>query len=174
MTKHLFVIVSNRLPMSVSKKDGKLTYESSSGGLATAMSSLREDDTIWVGWCGMPSDDLSSKDKQAIREHFAKHNAYPVFLTGAQIENFYEGYSNDTLWPLFHYFQSLSQQCRRSRPPAPASAPCRGAWRRSRSRRARPSPPAPAPSTEAESRRKPGGLRGTWRSAGRSSSRSPQ
>ena len=110
MTKHSFVIVSNRLPISVSKKDGKLTYESSSGGLATAMSSLREDDTIWVGWCGMPSDDLSSKDKQAIREHFAKHNAYPVFLTGAQIENFYEGYSNDTLWPLFHYFQSLSQQ----------------------------------------------------------------
>lgn len=110
MTKHSFVIVSNRLPISVSKKDGKLTYESSSGGLATAMSSLREDDTIWVGWCGMPSDDLSSKDKQAIREHFAKHNAYPVFLTAAQIENFYEGYSNDTLWPLFHYFQSLSQQ----------------------------------------------------------------
>lgn len=109
MTKHSFVIVSNRLPISVSKKDGNLTYESSSGGLATAMSSLREDDTMWVGWCGMPSDDLSSKDKQAIREHFAKHNAFPVFLTKAQIENFYEGYSNDTLWPLFHYFQSLSQ-----------------------------------------------------------------
>ena len=109
MTKHSFVIVSNRLPISVSKKDGKLTYESSSGGLATAMSSLREDDTIWVGWCGIPSDDLSNKDKQAIREHFAKHDAFPVFLTKAHIENFYEGYSNDTLWPLFHYFQSLSQ-----------------------------------------------------------------
>lgn len=109
MTKHSFVIVSNRLPMSVSKKDGKLTYESSSGGLATAMSSLREDDTVWVGWCGMPSDDLSNKDKQEIRDHFAKHNAVPVFLTAAQIHNFYEGYSNDTLWPLFHYFQSLTQ-----------------------------------------------------------------
>ena len=109
MTKHSFVIVSNRLPMSVSKKDGKLTYESSSGGLATAMSSLREDDTVWVGWCGMPSDDLSNKDKQEIRDHFAKHNAVPVFLTDAQIHNFYEGYSNDTLWPLFHYFQSLTQ-----------------------------------------------------------------
>lgn len=95
--------------MSVSKKDGKLTYESSSGGLATAMSSLREDDTVWVGWCGMPSDELSNKDKQEIRDHFAKHNAVPVFLTAAQIHNFYEGYSNDTLWPLFHYFQSLTQ-----------------------------------------------------------------
>lgn len=95
--------------MSVSKKDGKLTYESSSGGLATAMSSLREDDTVWVGWCGTPSDDLSNKDKQEIRDHFAKHNAVPVFLTAAQIHNFYEGYSNDTLWPLFHYFQSLTQ-----------------------------------------------------------------
>ncbi len=109
MTKHSFVIVSNRLPISVSKKDGKLVYESSSGGLATAMSSLREDDTVWVGWCGAPSDDLSTKDKQEIREHFAKHDAVPVFLTSQQIHNFYEGYSNDTLWPLFHYFQSLSQ-----------------------------------------------------------------
>ncbi len=109
MTKHSFVIVSNRLPISVSKKDGKLVYESSSGGLATAMSSLREDDTVWVGWCGAPSDDLSTKDKQEIRDHFAKHNAVPVFLTSQQIHNFYEGYSNDTLWPLFHYFQSLSQ-----------------------------------------------------------------
>lgn len=109
MTKHSFVIVSNRLPISVSKEDGKLTYESSSGGLATAMSSLREDDTVWVGWCGMPSDDLTSKEQQSIREHFAQHNAVPVFLTADHIANFYEGYANDTLWPLFHYFQSLSQ-----------------------------------------------------------------
>ena len=40
MSKHSFVIVSNRLPMSVSKENGKLRYSKASGGLATAMSSL--------------------------------------------------------------------------------------------------------------------------------------
>lgn len=109
MSKHSFVIVSNRLPISVSKQHGKLKYDKASGGLATAMSSLKDDDMVWVGWCGMPSDDLSTKEKQAIREEFAKAGAMPVFLTKAQIELFYEGYSNDTLWPLFHYFQSTSR-----------------------------------------------------------------
>lgn len=109
MSKHSFVIVSNRLPVSVSKKHDKLTYSRSTGGLSTAMASLKSDDMVWVGWCGMPSDDLSAKDKQAIRDEFAKHSSVPVFLTKAQISLFYEGYSNDTLWPLFHYFQSSSR-----------------------------------------------------------------
>lgn len=109
MSKHAFVIVSNRLPISVTKKNGKLTYSKASGGLATAMSSLNQDAMAWVGWCGFPSDDLTPKDKQAIRDEFAKHSAVPVFLTKAQVTLFYEGYSNDTLWPLFHYFQSASR-----------------------------------------------------------------
>lgn len=109
MSKHSLVIVSNRLPIKVEKKDGKLVYAKTNGGLGTAMSSLREDDMVWIGWTGAPCDDFSAKDKQAIREEFAKSNMLPVFLTSEQIQNFYEGYSNDTLWPLFHYFQSLSQ-----------------------------------------------------------------
>ncbi len=109
MSKHSFVIVSNRLPVSVSRKHDTLVYSRSSGGLSTAMASLKDDDMVWVGWCGMPSDDLSAKDKQAIRDEFAKYSSVPVFLTKAQISLFYEGYSNDTLWPLFHYFQSSSR-----------------------------------------------------------------
>ena len=109
MSKHSFVIVSTRLPMSVSKENGKLRYSKASGGLATAMSSLKDDDMVWIGWCGIASDDLSSKDKQAIRDEFAKHGFVPVFLTKSQIALFYEGYSNDTLWPLFHYFQADSR-----------------------------------------------------------------
>ncbi len=103
------MIVSNRLPISVTKKKDKLTYSKASGGLATAMSSLDQDDMVWVGWCGYPSDDLTPKDKQAIRDEFAKYASVPVFLTRAQIALFYEGYANDTLWPLFHYFQSASR-----------------------------------------------------------------
>lgn len=109
MRKHSFVIVSNRLPVSVGRQDGELVFELSSGGLATAMSSLKEPDTIWVGWCGTHSDNLTSKEKRQIREEFMRRGCYPVFLTKRQIEAYYDGYSNDTLWALFHYFQSIAR-----------------------------------------------------------------
>jgi trehalose 6-phosphate synthase/phosphatase len=86
-----------------------LNFESSSGGLATAMSSLDDTDRIWIGWPGISSDELSANDKKIIICELLKNNCYPVFLTNEQVQNFYEGYSNDTLWPLFHYFQSLTE-----------------------------------------------------------------
>ncbi len=104
-----FAIVSNRLPISVSKKEGKLEFSVSSGGLATAMSSLDVENQIWIGWPGIASDDLTPADKTAIKRELAKYNCYPIHLTADQVENFYEGYSNDTLWPLFHYFQAYTE-----------------------------------------------------------------
>ena len=109
MSKHSLVIVSNKLPVTVSRKNSKLVYESSAGGLATAMSSLNHSDMIWVGWPYIASDDLTDDEKHEIEEELAKYNCYPVHLTAEQVELFYEGYSNDTLWPLFHYFQSYTQ-----------------------------------------------------------------
>lgn len=107
--KSQFIVVSNRLPVSVSRVDGKLTFSASSGGLATAMSSLDVKDQIWVGWPGIASDSLTSAEKTQITKELRKHGCIPVFLTEADITNFYEGYANDTLWPLFHYFPSLAQ-----------------------------------------------------------------
>lgn len=110
MPTYNLVVVSNRLPISVVKRDGKLEYESSSGGLATAMSSLDQTDKIWVGWPGIASDNLTDDEKVEITEKLSKeYGCYPVFLTEQQVELFYEGFSNDTLWPLFHYFQSLTR-----------------------------------------------------------------
>lgn len=110
MTSQRFIIVSNRLPVSVSKVDGKLTYTPSSGGLATAMSSLGNDNQLWIGWPGISSDELDAKDKAAITRKLVKdYGCYPVFLTREEVHNFYEGYSNDTLWPLFHYFHTLAK-----------------------------------------------------------------
>lgn len=107
MQKYKSFVLSNRLPVSVSKTDGKLEYATSSGGLATAMSSVDEPGRLWVGWPGIASDDLTKKDMKDIEQELVKSNCYPVFLSKEQVEKFYEGYSNDTLWPLFHYFQSL-------------------------------------------------------------------
>ncbi len=103
------VIASNRLPVSVSKIDGKLSYEASNGGLATAMASLDIHDKIWVGWPGIDSDELTEEDKHDITAELEKRGCYPVFLTKEQTALYYEGYANDTIWPLFHYFQSLAR-----------------------------------------------------------------
>ncbi len=99
------IIVSTRLPVSVSRVDGKLRFDSSSGGLATAIDSLKKSkDSVWVGWPGIASDDLTRSEKQQIITELQKRGCYPVFLKKNEISMFYSGYSNSTLWPLFHYF----------------------------------------------------------------------
>lgn len=110
-SKQQFLIVSNRLPVSVSKQEGKLTFTPSSGGLATAMSSLDLGDkgSLWIGWPGISSDDLTPKDKAEISKKLLEYNCVPVFLTHEQVEKFYDGYANATLWPLFHYFQATAK-----------------------------------------------------------------
>lgn len=108
MRDYKLVIVSNRLPINVIKKDDKLEFQPSSGGLATAMSSLEQTDKIWVGWPGIASEDLTDDERQQVTQELESKGYYPVYLTRKEIELFYEGYSNDTLWPLFHYFQSLT------------------------------------------------------------------
>lgn len=98
------VIVSNRLPVKVVKdEDGELTYKPSAGGLATGLSSIyQEGDNLWIGW---PGRYFSSKKNRkiasgALREKHMK----PVFLSEEEIKLYYEGFSNETLWPTFHYF----------------------------------------------------------------------
>lgn len=110
MSKQKFIIVSNRLPVSVSKNNGTLVYENSSGGLATAMSSISNDsfERLWIGWPGITSDELTRTEKVAITRKLRTFGCVPVFLTKQQVDFFYHGYSNDTIWPLFHYFQSIA------------------------------------------------------------------
>lgn len=105
------IVVSNRLPVSVSRNsEGGFNYSHSNGGLGTAMSSLElKNGYIWIGWPGIPSDDLTTEDRQEITTHLMdNYSCIPVFQTAQQIADFYEGYSNDTLWPLCHYFPSYA------------------------------------------------------------------
>jgi len=97
------VIVSNRLPVSVKKTDGRLEIFPSTGGLATGLSGYtKQHGTKWIGWPGIPNEDLTEADKLQITRELKKYRCYPLFLTKKQIENFYNGYSNGVLWPLFH------------------------------------------------------------------------
>jgi trehalose 6-phosphate synthase/phosphatase len=97
------IIVSNRLPVSVKKVDGKLEFYPSVGGLATGLSSyVKNKRNLWIGWPGLPSDGLSEAEKHLITTELATYNCAPVWLTQKQLEEFYNGYSNSILWPLCH------------------------------------------------------------------------
>lgn len=101
------VIVSNRLPVTIDKKDGELFYHPSAGGLATGLNSLDgAQERLWIGW---PGQELLDKEQQTVVcEDLEKKDLYPVFLTQEDIEDFYEGFSNRTIWPHFHYFSQFT------------------------------------------------------------------
>lgn len=97
------IIVSNRLPVSVKKEDGKLVFSQSTGGVATGLASYANNpNNRWIGWPGIASDDVTAAERREISRELARHNCIPVFLTKKQIDDFYNGYSNSILWPLFH------------------------------------------------------------------------
>ncbi|MDH5610460.1 MAG: bifunctional alpha,alpha-trehalose-phosphate synthase (UDP-forming)/trehalose-phosphatase [Cyclobacteriaceae bacterium] len=101
------IIVSNRLPIKISEEAGVLSYNPSEGGLATGLGSIyKEGDNIWLGWPGMAVPDEAKQDE--IAAHLAGQNMRPVFLSEKEIEDFYEGFSNETLWPNFHYFSQYT------------------------------------------------------------------
>lgn len=101
-------IISNRLPIKARKIGKKFIFSRSEGGLATGLNSLEMSvEKYWIGWPGVYAENDS--DKKTVSEYMQKFQFYPVFLTSEQIHNYYEGYSNSTLWPLCHYFFSYVQ-----------------------------------------------------------------
>ncbi|MCI0481409.1 MAG: bifunctional alpha,alpha-trehalose-phosphate synthase (UDP-forming)/trehalose-phosphatase [Candidatus Dadabacteria bacterium] len=100
------LIVSNRLPVSIEKGKGSLDYKQSVGGLATAVGSFyREYSSLWIGWPGITSDKITKGEREEIARSLANtYKSHPVFLSQKALERFYYGFSNKTLWPLFHYF----------------------------------------------------------------------
>lgn len=97
------LMVSNRLPVKVVKKKGNLNYEQSAGGLATGLNSLDDQfGKMWIGWPGYCP--VKDSVKEGIRDNLVSRDMQPVFLTRKEVEEYYEGFSNKTIWPLFHYF----------------------------------------------------------------------
>jgi trehalose 6-phosphate synthase len=93
-----FVVVANRLPVDrVPGSDGEsASWRTAPGGLVTALEPvLREQDGVWVGWPGSPldSDDAFEVDGLTLK---------PVNIDPSEFEQYYNGMSNATLWPLYH------------------------------------------------------------------------
>lgn len=107
MRKKRTIIVSNRLPIRIERKEGELQVIPSEGGLATGLGSIyKEGGNIWIGWPGfIPETEM---EKEIITEKLKELNLIPIFLTECELEGYYEGFSNEVLWPIFHYHPSYA------------------------------------------------------------------
>lgn len=95
------IIVSNRLPVKITEKEGEYVLNPSEGGLATGLGSIyRQGYNIWIGWPGV---DVNEAAQGQIKQQLGTMNLMPVYLTQDEINNYYEGFSNEVLWPVFHY-----------------------------------------------------------------------
>jgi trehalose 6-phosphate synthase len=92
-----FVVVANRLPVDLEwLPDGSQRWKRSPGGLVTALEPmLRSRDGAWVGWPGVADADVDPLVEDGLQLH-------PVRLSAKEVEEYYEGFSNATLWPLYH------------------------------------------------------------------------
>ncbi|MGC4083489.1 MAG: bifunctional alpha,alpha-trehalose-phosphate synthase (UDP-forming)/trehalose-phosphatase [Vicinamibacterales bacterium] len=97
------LIVSNRLPVTAHLERGAVRIRTASGGLATGLRGWYEGrDTLWIGWPG----DVSAFDdgqRADLERRLAKRQASAVYLTTREVTDYYEGFANRVLWPLFHY-----------------------------------------------------------------------
>ncbi len=97
------LIVSNRLPVSIERRKRGLSYRPSAGGLATGLGTFHQiHNSVWVGWPGLV---VEEEEKARVEERLqSQFRSYPVFLSRHHVEEYYHGFSNRTIWPLFHYF----------------------------------------------------------------------
>ena len=103
------IIVSNRLHVSVSKNGG-LHYKKSVGGVATGLASLNSpQDVLWIGWPGISTEEIDQTQQQQICQYLKSEDSLPVFLSEEDLKQFYYGFCNRTIWPLFHYFPLYSE-----------------------------------------------------------------
>ena len=99
------IIISNRLPVQLQISEGKIEAIPSVGGLATGMKSVhQEGESLWIGWSGLTREEIPESLEPEIDAALADHGCSKVPLTQKEVSGFYFGFSNRTIWPLFHYF----------------------------------------------------------------------
>lgn len=104
------IIISNRLPVQLSIEEGKIEAVPSVGGLATGMKSVHSGgESLWIGWSGLAEEDIPGDLVNGIDAALEEHGSAKVNLTKEEIDGYYYGFSNRTVWPLFHYFLEYSE-----------------------------------------------------------------
>lgn len=104
------IIISNRLPVQLQIDNKSIKAIPSVGGLATGMKSVHQGgDSLWIGWSGLTDEEIPEGLSDKIDEALSNHGSSKVNLTEAEVDGFYYGFSNRTIWPLFHYFLQYSE-----------------------------------------------------------------
>ncbi|BBY24341.1 trehalose-phosphate synthase [Mycobacterium stomatepiae] len=95
------MVVANRLPVDLERlPDGSTAWKRSPGGLVTALEPLlRKRSGAWVGWPGVVDEEVDVDDEPIAQDEL---QLYPVRLSADDVAQYYEGFSNATLWPLYH------------------------------------------------------------------------
>ncbi|KAL4924607.1 trehalose-6-phosphate synthase [Aspergillus undulatus] len=100
--KRQLIIVSNRLPLSLKKIDGRYESSLSSGGLVTALSGISSStDVRWFGWPGSNIEDM--EERKVAAASLAENNAIGIFLDEELAHAHYNVFSNGITWPILHY-----------------------------------------------------------------------
>jgi trehalose 6-phosphate synthase/phosphatase len=107
------IIVSNRLPFSIDHEGDQLKLRQSSGGLVSAITSYFENnhsqqnitEKLWVGVADFPQEDWT----RLVLSESGRYDfdIQPLFVDKLAYNEYYNGFSNSVLWPLFHYFPNL-------------------------------------------------------------------
>ncbi|KAL3631491.1 threalose-6-phosphate phosphatase [Castilleja foliolosa] len=101
-TKQRLLVVANRLPVSaVRRGEDSWSLEISAGGLVSALLGVTEFEARWIGWAGVNVPD--EVGQKALTKALAEKRCIPVFLDEEIVHQYYNGYCNNILWPLFHY-----------------------------------------------------------------------
>jgi trehalose 6-phosphate synthase/phosphatase len=109
------IIISNRLPFSLDTSGERPTFRQSSGGLVSALKGYFDksagqetefDEKIWIGSCDFSQEDWD-KNKDSLKG--ADFTVTPIFMDENLYSDYYNGFSNSTIWPLFHYFPSITE-----------------------------------------------------------------
>ena len=92
-----FIVVANRLPVDrVVNEDGSIDWTTSPGGLVTALEPvMQRKGGAWIGWHGAPDETVEPF-------HHEGYDIVPIPLSAQEVTEYYEGFSNATLWPLYH------------------------------------------------------------------------
>ncbi|KDP34467.1 hypothetical protein JCGZ_11938 [Jatropha curcas] len=100
--KQRLLVVANRLPVSaVRRGEDSWSLEISAGGLVSALLGVKEFEARWIGWAGVNVPDEIGQ--RALTKALAEKRCIPVFLDEEIVHQYYNGYCNNILWPLFHY-----------------------------------------------------------------------
>jgi trehalose 6-phosphate synthase len=101
LTKRL-LIISNRLPTVITQDQDEWSVKPGTGGLVTALAPImRKNQGVWIGWPGCGDEAPLEKLLREFKDQQG-YQLVPVPLSEEDVERYYRGFSNATIWPLFH------------------------------------------------------------------------